>query len=128
MKHEKVIKVLQDIGLKNADFIAAWPGMGNVALGAVDYMRRMLSAKLFAEIDLSYLFSPEMVLVNDGLIELPELPKSYFYYTENPPLIFFESDLQLGGSPAMSLLDNVLDFISSYGVKRVLQALRILCR
>lgn len=119
MKNEKIIRVLHEIDLKNADFIAAWPGMGNVALGAVDYFRRMMSAKPFAEIDLSYLFSPDMIAVNNGLIELPELPKNYFYYTENPPIIFFESDIQLGGIGAMSLLNAILDFVSNYGVKRV---------
>jgi len=119
MKKDQIIKLHKQVELCNPDLVAAWPGMGNVALGAVDYLRRMLNAKLFAEIDLSDIFSPEMIVINDGIAELPELPKNLFYYTQDPPVIFFESDVQLGGTGAMSILQNIIDFSMSYGSKRI---------
>lgn len=119
MKNDDIIRIHEDIDIKNVSFLAAWPGMGNVALGAIDYMRRMSGAKLFAEIDLSYLFSSDMIVVNNGVIELPELPKNYFYYRKDPPIIFFESDIQLGGVSAMNMLEKILGFISGYKITRV---------
>ncbi|MFH1283275.1 MAG: PAC2 family protein [bacterium] len=119
MKKHDMITVHEQINIRNVTFISAWPGMGNVALGAVDYLRRMTGAKLFAEIDLGYLFSPDAIVVNNGVVELPELPKNFFYYLTDPPIIFFESDVQLSGIGAMNLLDKILGFISEFSIKKV---------
>ena len=41
---------------------AAWPGMGNVALMAMDYLRRTVDARLFAELIWNLFMFQEVVV------------------------------------------------------------------
>jgi hypothetical protein len=59
--------------------VAAWPGMGGVAIIAANYLRQQLGAEEFGEIDPYHFFSPAQVLIEDRLIQVPELPESKFY-------------------------------------------------
>ncbi|MDP6779656.1 MAG: PAC2 family protein, partial [Candidatus Latescibacteria bacterium] len=47
--------------------LAAWPAMGSVGVGAIDYLRRTLEAEPFAEVDAGEFFTPEAVVVEEGL-------------------------------------------------------------
>jgi len=53
--------------------------MGGVAIIAANFLRQQLGAEEFAEIDPYHFFSPAQVLIEDGLIQVPELPQSKFY-------------------------------------------------
>lgn len=113
------IIVYKRIRPKESILIAGWPGMGNVALGSVDYLRRALKARPFAQIEMSSYTAPEVIVVNDGVTSLPELPKSVFYYTSQPSLIFFESETQVGGSGGVSLMRELLDFSQELNVRKI---------
>ncbi|MBN1577453.1 MAG: PAC2 family protein, partial [Chitinispirillaceae bacterium] len=69
------MKMFEEINFTTAPtVIAAWPGMGNVGLITVDYLRRKLDGKVFAEIDMSPFFIPDSIVVKDGIAQLPEIP------------------------------------------------------
>jgi proteasome assembly chaperone (PAC2) family protein len=57
--------------------IAGWPGMGSVALGVVDYLRRKLGATKFAEIRLDPLATIDSVMVEDGVAVIPPARRQY---------------------------------------------------
>ncbi len=58
--------------LRDPYLLAAWSGMGNVALGAARYLRDKLGAELFGEIRLAESFRFSGILVNDdGTLEFP---------------------------------------------------------
>lgn len=63
------LKVSRDIRdeVTTPILIAGWPGMGSVGVGAVNYLRRSLEADACAEIDLRSFFTPDMVIVEEGL-------------------------------------------------------------
>lgn len=65
--------------LRSPYMVAAWPGMGGVAIIAANYLRQQLEAEEFGEIDAHHFFSPAQVLIKDYLIQAPELPDSKFY-------------------------------------------------
>ena len=114
------MKTLESITFKGPPTVlAAWPGMGNVGLITVDYLRRKLNAKIFAEIDMSPFFIPDSIIVKDGIAQLPEIPTAVFYYTNDPDLIIFESNAQTSGKEGVSIIKTILDVISPYPVKNV---------
>lgn len=113
------IKILKNIDLANPVMIAGWPGMGTVALGVVDYLRRKLGATKFAEIRLDPLSTIDSVLVEDGVAAIPPTPKNTFYYTKDPDLIILEGEVQLSGQAGAALLNKVLDAALKFKVKTI---------
>lgn len=116
------IKVYQRISLKLPTMLAAWPGMGNVAMGAIDYLRRNLGMQPFAEIEMDELVTPEMVMIEKGVTLWPALPKSVFYFSKQANLIVFESEAQLSDLEGISLMERVLDVAQDMRVKRIYTA------
>ena len=112
-------KIYKNIDLKAPVMIAGWPGMGSVALGVVDYLRRNLRAARLAEIDLDPLTTLDSVVVENGLASLPPAPKNIFYYTKDPDLIIFESEAQIPGQGGINLLKRVLEVASQFKVTRI---------
>ncbi|MFQ6091121.1 MAG: PAC2 family protein [bacterium] len=113
------IRVYRHIEVKEPVMIAGWPGMGNVALGAVNYLRRRLETVLFAEIEPSQFFTPDGIIIEDGLAKLPQLPRTLFYCSHKPSVIIFESDAQLSGPDGLHLMNLVLDFAQEFKVWRI---------
>ena len=116
------IKIYKKIEVNNPVMIAAWPGMGNVALGAVDYIRKKLKAARFAEIKIDPLSTLDAVEVEDGLSRLPKPPLNTFYYTKNPDIIIFEGEVQIAGISGIELLNKVLDFAAGFNISRIYTA------
>ncbi len=99
--------------------LVAWPGIGNAALGAINYLRRKMEAVPLGEIDTSSFFTPEAVIIDKGLARLPQQAKNLFYFTRNPDLIIFESESQLSGKPARELTARILDLAQELKVRRI---------
>jgi proteasome assembly chaperone (PAC2) family protein len=78
------IKILKRPKLKHPYLIVAWPGMGDVAFKAASYLVKELGAKDFAEIPPEDYFYLTTSVIQEGLLDLPELPQSTFYYWKNP--------------------------------------------
>ncbi|MFH1655239.1 MAG: PAC2 family protein [Candidatus Omnitrophota bacterium] len=93
-----MIKIHKKPKLKNPIMIAAWPGMGNVALKAATYLKDQLKAVEFAEIDMGDFFSPTEAQIDNGLLKMPAMPKGKFYFRENKTgkndLVIFISQAQ----------------------------------
>jgi proteasome assembly chaperone (PAC2) family protein len=84
--------------LRKPYFICAWPGMGEVAFKAVSYLVEQLKCEEFASIPGEEFFYLTSSLVTQGLLSIPELPQSKFYYYKNKhgknDLIVFLSNAQ----------------------------------
>jgi proteasome assembly chaperone (PAC2) family protein len=113
------IKISRRVRLKEPIMLVAWPGMGNVALRSMDYLRKKLGAVLFAEVDTSQLWTPEMVVVKKGLATLPKPPKNFFYYTKQPDLIIFEGEAQFSGRTGRNLIEEILDLAREFKVRKI---------
>ena len=116
----EILRVRERPELINPVLVAAWPGIGNVALRAITYLKDKLGAYEFADIEPSYFFDPTSVLVSENIILAPEFPSSKFYYWTGSPqdIIFFISDAQ----PILKqyeLANIILDFVQEMGVRRV---------
>ncbi len=116
-------KIRRTPKLVNPSLIAAWPGVGNVALIAVTYLKDKLKAKTLGELDPQGFFDLGGVFIKDNLIELPEFPHSAFFYwkrtgNKGNDVLFFLSEAQpaLG---AYEYVGKVLDIAESLGVSRV---------
>jgi len=78
-------------------FIAAWPGMGNVAMLAVDYLKRKLGAELMGEMDPADFFAPTGATVAKQIIRAPEAPMNQFFYhnsSSQNDILFFIGSVQ----------------------------------
>ena len=86
---KKIITVVLDHEpeIKDPYLIAVWSGMGNVALGAVKYLKDQLGAERFGEIKIADSFAFMGVTVkDDGIVESPRLsviPGNGLYYWKN---------------------------------------------
>jgi len=69
---------------KACDLIAAWPGIGNVALIVARYLKDKLNAEEIGEIEPFDFFDPIGVMVKGNVVEAPQFPESKLYYWHNP--------------------------------------------
>ncbi|MEW6620246.1 MAG: PAC2 family protein [bacterium] len=116
------IKIYKRLKIKEPVMIAAWPGIGNVALGAIDYLQWKLKATPFAEIEIEQLVAPELVIIEQGIAKFPPVPKNVFYYHKDLNLLIFESEAQLKDLQGLHLMLKVLDFAKQLEVQRIYTA------
>lgn len=102
--------------------LVGWPGVGNVGLLSIDYLRNQLDAIPFAELDMSTLVVPESMVVKEGLAKFPDLPNSIFHYTRAPDLIFFETTAQVTGKESISVIHSILEVAERFRAQRILTA------
>lgn len=103
------IKFHKKIKMDSSVMVAGWPGMGNVAVDAVNYLRRKLSARFFAEINTKTIYAPEGVLVNKGEISFPAPPSTLLHYRKHPPVTILEGAAQFYGHEAAALSKKILE-------------------
>jgi len=108
--------------LNSPDMLAAWPGIGNVALIVATYLQRKLDFKELGEIETSHFFDPIGVVVRDNVVEAPQFPQSKFYYWKSRgkgnDIILFIGDSQ-PAARGYELANCVLDVGIRFKVKRV---------
>ena len=121
-RSELNIQWIESIKLAKPVMLAAWPGMGNVALGAINYLRRKLDMKQFAQIDTKAFYAPDGVTVDDGIGKLLPPPKSIFYFRCDPDMVILENEVQFGGKAGMELAREILNFARNLEVARILTA------
>ncbi|MFA5144820.1 MAG: PAC2 family protein [Candidatus Omnitrophota bacterium] len=78
------IKILKRPRLKKPYLIVAWPGMGEVAFKAASYLVEALKAQQFASIPPEEFFYLTGSIIKEGILSVPDLPESKFYYWKNP--------------------------------------------
>lgn len=113
------IKIYKKVRFVKPIMVAGWPGMGHVALGTVEYLRKKLGAIKFAEIQIDEMSALDSVIVDDGMAHLPDPPSYIFYYAKNANMIIFEAQAQLPGQGGINLLNKVLDLALEFKVSRI---------
>lgn len=113
------LKILQRADIRHPIMIAGWPGMGNVALLAVDYLRKELKTELLGEIDVSQVAIPDGVIVDEGILKLPRPPRHTIYYRKYPDLIIFEGETQLRGKAGITLMEQILKLVKELNVAKI---------
>lgn len=111
--------------LEKPDLIAAWPGIGNIGLIAVDTLRGALNAQLFAEVEPWDFFYPRAVSIRGGELKDLEFPACRFYFKRlgHKDLIFFVGEQQpSGGRKGYEMASLVLDVASLQGCERIYTA------
>jgi uncharacterized protein (TIGR00162 family) len=116
-----LIRVTEQVQLKDPVFIEGLPGVGNVGKLAADYLREKLQAVPFATIH-SKFFPPQVYVNEDGTIRLVSQELSY-YRAKTPQqrdLILLGGDYQ-GISPEgqYELTERALALASSLGVREL---------
>jgi uncharacterized protein len=120
------INIMTEIELHEPVLMAAWPGMGHVALKAYIYQHEALRAQNLASVEEPEFFRLPGINIQDGLVQSTLLPQSGFYYWKHPggsgDILFFVGDQQPVGGKEYQLAEALLNFAGSLGVKRVITA------
>lgn len=92
----EAVRLYVEPQLKRPSLIAAWPGMGGVAIIAAEYLRDKLGAEEFGEIEPYDFFDLSAVSIRDHVVEEPQFPvsKFYFWQGEGKELIIFIGEAQ----------------------------------
>ena len=122
------IKITKRPRLKKPYLIVAWPGMGEVAFKAASYLVERLKAQEFAFIPAEDFFYLTGSVVQEGVLSVPELPQSKFYYWKNTSaknkadahdLIIFISNAQPDLAKAESYSKRIVNLAKSFNVVMV---------
>ena len=114
-----MIKEISIPKLKNPIFIAAWPGMGEVAYRTVLFLKEVLGAKVFAKLEPHRFFKPAAVTVQKGVLAMPSQPAGFFYYYKGkdaPDMILFLGEIQPPLEYAETLSSSIVNYIKRYKV------------
>jgi hypothetical protein len=115
------IEIYKEPELNSPYLVAAWPGMGGVAITAARHLVASLGAEQFGGIKPYEFFDPNVAPVRNNIIEEPEFPQNRFFFWKNKEgddLIIFIGEAQ----PSMKgykLAHLILDVAQKYKVKRV---------
>lgn len=114
------IKISKTPRLKKPYLICAWPGMGEVAFKAAQYLIDKLKAEEFAEIPPQDFFYFTASVIQNGLLGTPELPYGKFYYWRNKAgrndLIIFLSNAQPDLSKAQDYCKRIIQVAKTFKV------------
>jgi len=119
---KELIKLYARPELNSPVMLAAWPGIGNVAIIVATYLKRKLDFKELGEIEASNFFDPIGIIVKDNVVEAPQFPQSQFYYWKNSGegsdiiLLIGEDQPTTKG---YELANCVLDLALRFEVKRI---------
>jgi proteasome assembly chaperone (PAC2) family protein len=120
------IDIVTEVELHEPVLMAAWPGMGHVALKAYVFLHEALRAQNLAFVEEPEFFRLPGINIQDGLVQSTLLPQSGFYYWKHPggsgDILFFIGDQQPVGGKEYQLSEALLNFAGSLGVKRVVTA------
>lgn len=107
--------------LRSPSVVAAWPGMGGVAMIAATYLKDKLQAEEIGEIEPRDFFNPSGVRIQGNILQEPEFPTNKFYLYrgvgEHDLLIFLGNAQPTVGRYTLANL--ILDTVQKLGVRRV---------
>ncbi len=118
------INLIKKPKLKNPYMIVAWPGMGDVAFKAAAYLVDGFKAEAFAEILPQDFFYLTGSTIDNGVLNLPELPQNKFYYWKNKSgkndLIIFMSNAQPDLAKAESYCRAIIEVAGTFKVDTII--------
>ena len=113
----------------NPILFAAWPGIGDVGINAVNFLIKQLNAQPFAELKSQEYFYPHSTFIENNVIKGVYFPKNIFYSKQykNKTFIFFIGEQQLPmnvelpaeQNPAYKMANDILDLVEKFGCKRI---------
>jgi len=117
--------------LKKPYLIVAWPGMGEVAFKAATYLVDQLKAREFASMVSEEFFFLTGSVIKDGVLSMPDMPQSKFYYWKNPAanagakneshdLIVFISNSQPDLSKAEPYSQRIIELAKSFKAEMII--------
>jgi len=112
-----MIREISKPKLRKPIFIAAWPGMGEVAYRSVLFLKEALEFKVFAKLEARDFFPLAGIVVKQGALELPSMPAGFFYYYKAPRkqnIILFIGDAQPPLEHGEALAEAIIDFVKKY--------------
>jgi len=122
----EIVKLLKKPKLKDPCFVASWPGMGNVAMLAVDYLKNQLGAKPLGKVEPSDFFAPTGAVVQKQMIKPPEPPANQFFYHRfshsDHDILFFLGSAQPIPHKEYAFATDILKVAKMFGVKTVYTA------
>ncbi len=117
------LKIKRRVQLKKPYLIVAWPGMGDVAYKAANYLVEYLKAEELASIEAEGFFYLTGSVITSGILETPQLPESKFYFWKNKAgkndLIIFLSNAQPDLSKADIYSREILKLANKFMVETV---------
>jgi proteasome assembly chaperone (PAC2) family protein len=117
------IREFVQVELRKPVFLAAWPGMGHVALRAFAFLQESLGAEHLAVLEAPDFFQLPGAVIEKGLVQRARVPQSGFSSwrcaSGNGDLLFFTGDRQPVSGKEMPLAEAVLEFARKHGVSRV---------
>jgi uncharacterized protein len=121
---EERLKLFNKPEMKKPCLVAAWPGMGNVALIAVNYLKDKLGATALGELSTADFFAPTGATVAKQIILPPERPNNQFYYYSSPQtpndILFFIGSNQPVPHREFEFAQELLKIAKMWGVTLVL--------
>jgi len=119
----KMITPFKKPKMNDPCLIAAWPGMGSVAITAIDYLIKQLGAKFLCEVAPGDYFAPTGATVTKQIIKAPESPTNRFYYYQgrasDHDILFFQGSAQPIPHKEYDFAKMILRFAESFSVKTV---------
>lgn len=102
--------------------VAAWPGIGHVAISAGYYLMAKLGMHLCAEFSARELFDVEAVTVEKGLIQTARLPRSRFFVWKDPAekrdLVVFIGEAQ-PPTGRHAFCQRLVEFAHGLGIEKI---------
>jgi len=119
----EILKIKRRVRLKKPYLVVAWPGMGDVAFKAANYLVEHLKAEELASIEAEGFFYLTGSVIASGILETPQLPESKFYFWRNKAgkndLIIFLSNAQPDLSKADKYSQEILELARKFQVEAV---------
>ena len=113
-------------GLREPVLLAAWPGMGHVALQAFAFLQESLGAEHLGVLEEPEFFQLPGAVIEKGLVQSARVPQSSFssWRRGSGPsdLLFFIGERQPVPGKELPLAQTVLEFARKHGVSRVVTA------
>jgi proteasome assembly chaperone (PAC2) family protein len=117
-------KYLKKLEMEVTDLIAAWPGMGMLAVIAVDHLQKELGAELVAEV-----YAPlNSISFKNGVMGSSRINNKLYAAKKHKLLICIGDSQPLTASEVYDLADSIIDVCKELGVKRIFTAAATLSR
>jgi len=118
-----MITYLKHPRLNHPQLVAAWPGMGFVAVKTVNCLLEDLSPERFAYINPGDYFSISSVVVENGVATIPALPEGNFYSWKNSlpggDLILFMGEAQPSARLQLKQAREIVTLAKGAGAVRI---------
>lgn len=119
-----MVKKTKTSKLNNPILVAAWPGMGNVALKAATYLQEELNAQEYGTIEPQDFFPVPTIFIRNSIIETVKLPINKFYFWKNEggrnDLLIFISESQPISGKEIQFSNFVLEVAKKARVEKII--------